>query len=102
MVILKVMDNWIVVIQIAQIVLGLISGVGAVSLIDMIKNQLHLSGRLASLVTVAVVVVLAILNLIVTEQLTPVPLTAESIVGVFAMIYTASQAEYLRLRKQGA
>ena len=96
-------NTWLTVMQIAQVLLGLISGIGAVRIIDVIKNSLHIEGYWATLTTVTIAVVLAVLNLIVAEQLTPVPLTADSIVAIFGTIYAASQAEYIRLRKaQGA
>ena len=86
-------------IQFASMFLALLSGIGAVPLVKMLKNSLKLNGRSAQLVVALVAVVFAVLNLVVTGAIAPETFAPERVVELFLAVLIASQAEYERIKR---
>lgn len=91
-------NNWDTIVQAAGLLLALISGVGAVPLINWLKEYSQLSGRWAYLPVAVVAVVFALANMVVTGQITPELITPETAVSLFLAVLVASQVEYRRLK----
>lgn len=86
-------------IQIASMFLALLSGIGAVPLVGVLKNALNLNGRWAQLAVVAVAVVFAVLNLLISGAISPEAFAPERVVELFLAVLIASQAEYERIKR---
>jgi len=90
--------DWNIVLQLAGLIVALLAGVLNAPIINLLKEAAHVDGRLAQGLAALVAVITAVLVSIVAGTIAPEPLTAEYIVGLFAVILTASQAEYRRLK----
>jgi hypothetical protein len=88
-------------VHLANIILNLILGVGAVPLISWICKGLSLNVRLSQLVTTVVAVVIATLTLLVEGVITELSFEPERFVELLIAVLTASQAEYNRLKRKG-
>ena len=93
-------DWWSVLIQVAGIILSLIGGVGTVPLVNWLKGALNISGRWVQILTAAVAVLVATLTMLVSGAISPQPLTSDYVIGLFAAVLTASQAEYNRIARK--
>lgn len=94
------MDWYEVVTQLAQIILALVAGIGAVPLVNWLKTKLKASGTGALAVTAAVATIMAVAALIVEGQLTPGDVSWENAAAVFTLVFAASQARFRMLKDQ--
>lgn len=91
--------TWDNVLQIAGLILGAITGVGAVHLLEMIKNWLNLSTRPMQALTLGLSFVLAVLNMIVANAIVPGAFEPEALLELTIAVFVATQAEYNRLKR---
>lgn len=93
--------DWSGVVQLAAIVLGLIGGVATVPLVNSIKGYLNLKGRAVQVLVAVVSVLVALLTVIVDGTFNPnFVMTSDYVISLFAVVLTASQAEYQRTQKK--
>jgi len=88
-------------VQIAGILLNLLLGIGVVPAIRWVQVQLGLGVRSTQVATVAMAVVVSILNMLVTGAITEEQLRPEYFAELLIAVLTASQAEYNRLKRKG-
>lgn len=90
--------DWTVIVQIATIVLGLVGGVYSVRLVNYLKVAFGLKGMQVQVLTWTVSVVLAVLTLVVSGQVSPTALTPEYVVALAGLVLAASQQQYNRIK----
>lgn len=94
------MNDWGTIVQAASMLLALISGVGAVPIINWLKDTTGLGGRWAYLPVAVVATVLALLNMVVAGEIDPSMIRPETAVQLVQAVLLASQVEYRRLKDE--
>ena len=92
--------DWSLLLQVAALIAALLGGVLNPPIISLIRKAAHIDGRLAQLVTAVVAVFTAVIVSIVAGTISPEPLTIDYLIALFAVVLTASQAEYRRLKNE--
>lgn len=93
-------EQWIIISQVAVLIIGLIGGAATVPLVRWLKNTLNTSGG-QTLALVAVVSGLLAAGTAVVEGLvTPEGITPETFGYVFLLVFGMAQARYRQIKDE--
>ena len=91
--------TWPILLQASGIIIALVAGFGGtVPVVNWIKRRFSITGRGSQTLAVGVSVGFALATLVVQGVLAPETLTVDNMAVLFVAVFTASQAEYRRLK----
>lgn len=91
---------WIIITQVAVLIIGLIGGVATVPIIKWLKNTLNTDGGQTLLLVAGVSFLLAAATAVIEGIVTPGGITPETFGYVFLLVFGMAQARYRQLKDE--